>query len=178
MPSPFSAVSIRLATVADAQAIAEVYVCSLHWAYQGLLPQDYLDSKRATLSTRVEARRTELEHVPEAQRWWIAEHMQQIAGFTITGPSRDPDSDLTIAEIHSLYLSPEATGKGIGRTLFSHAVEDLRQRGYDRATLWVLESNTRARRFYEAAGWVSDGMNKIVERPGVIFHEVRYVTAL
>lgn len=178
LPDPSAVASIRLATIADAQAIAEIQICSWQWAYRDLLPQDYLDHMATTLSTRIEARRTELESVPKAQRWWIAEYMQQIAGFALSGPSRDPDAVPATAEIYALYLSPEATGKGIGRALFSHAVEDLRQRGYEQATLWVLEGNARARRFYETAGWMPDGMSKIVERPGAVLHEVRYVTVL
>ena len=41
--------------------------------------------------------------------------------------------------------------------MFEHAVEDLRSRRFDTVTLWVLETNRRARRFYEVAGWKHDG---------------------
>ena len=47
-------------------------------------------------------------------------------------------------------------------------------RGYERATLWVLKTNLRARGFYEKAGWTTDGTTKTEERPGALFHEVRY----
>jgi hypothetical protein len=36
-------------------------------------------------------------------------------------------------------------------------VDDLRGRGFRTATLWVLETNERTRRFYEIAGWKPDG---------------------
>ena len=45
---------------------------------------------------------------------------------------------------------------------------------YAEATLWVLEDNPRARRFYERAGWHPDGARKAEERWGVRAPEVRY----
>ncbi len=50
--------------------------------------------------------------------------------------------------------------------------------GYRRATLWVLEANQRARRFYEARGWTPDGTSKIDDRGSFQLHEVRYSCAL
>lgn len=171
-------VTIRQATLVDAQTIAEVHVRSWQWAYRNLIPNDYLDSLSATLNRRIEARRDQLAHLPPQNRWWVAEHADHIAGFAMTGPSRDSDAPPLTAEVFAIYLAPNAAGKGIGRILFEYAVEDLRQREYDQATLWVLESNARARRFYEVAGWTLDGGSKSEERPGVVLHEVRYRTVL
>jgi len=39
--------------------------------------------------------------------------------------------------------------------------------------LWVLEENARARRFYERAGWASDGTRKDELRDGRARHELR-----
>ncbi len=50
-----------------------------------------------------------------------------------------------------------AWGTGAGRLLMSAFVERLRESGFEDATLWVLDDNPRARRFYEAAGWTLDG---------------------
>jgi hypothetical protein len=40
------------------------------------------------------------------------------------------------------------------------ALERLRQAGFEAATLWVLDTNTEARRFYEAGGWQWDRTTK------------------
>ncbi len=48
-------------------------------------------------------------------------------------------------------------GGGSAATLFASSVERLGELGYERATLWVMASNDRSRRFYEAAGWSWDG---------------------
>jgi ribosomal protein S18 acetylase RimI-like enzyme len=53
-------------------------------------------------------------------------------------------------------------------------MEGLRCRGFDEAVLWVLETNERARRFYEKAGWKTDGQTKTEERGPVVLNDVRY----
>ena len=167
-------VTVRQATPADAQMIAEIHVRSWQWAYRGLIPDSYLDGLSDTLARRIERYRGTLANLPPQNRWWVAEQAGRLAGFAETGPSRDPDSPALTAEVFAIYLSFDAAGKGIGRALFHQAVEDLRQRGYAQATLWVLASNERARRFYEAAGWTLDGGSRTEERGDVTLHELRY----
>ncbi len=171
-------VTIRQAALADVPAIAEVHVRSWQWAYRGQLPDDVLDRLSDTLARRIERFKVELANLPPDDRWWVAEQAGQIVGFAITQPSRDADAPPMTGEVALIYLLSEAAGKGIGRALFAHAVDDLRERGYHQATLWVLESNQRARRFYEAAGWVPDGADKTEELSGALMHEVRYHIAL
>jgi GNAT superfamily N-acetyltransferase/chorismate mutase len=52
--------------------------------------------------------------------------------------------------LHSLYVDPEAAGHGIGGALLD-LVKGLRPHGF---CLWVFESNTPARAFYEHRGLV------------------------
>lgn len=170
--------TIRSATVEDVPALAELHVRSWQWAYRGLIPDEYLDGMSATLEQRIEQRRTQLASLPPETRWWVAEQHSRIVGFAITGLSRDQDVPPETVEVYAIYLAQDAAGQGIGRTLFAHAVSDLCQRGFERAILWVLTGNQRARRFYEAAGWTPDGTSKTDERPGTLLHEVRYHVAL
>ncbi len=164
---------IRLATIDDARSIAELHIRSWQWAYKGLIPDSYLESLPTTLEQRVERNQTRLASRGRDERMWVAEEQGRVVGYVDTGPSRDADAASDTAEVYAIYLEPEASGKGIGRALLAHAVQDLRQRGYRQATLWVLESNARARRFYEAAGWLPDGAAKTEEMPGALLHEVR-----
>ncbi|MBN2118008.1 MAG: GNAT family N-acetyltransferase [Anaerolineales bacterium] len=60
------------------------------------------------------------------------------------------------ASIENLWVLPEFIGKGVGKTLFLHAVERSRQRGYE--TL-QLEADPNAVGFYEKMG-----MHKIGEQ--------------
>lgn len=166
--------NIRAATVDDALVIAELYVHSWQWAYRGLIEDEPLDALSDSLEKRIKELRAGLAELPPDARVWVIEQDGHVAGFANTNRGRDADADAGTAEVLSLYLFPEAVGQGLGRALFACAVEDLRQRGFKRATLWVLESNQRGRAFYEAAGWVPDGTSMIEEWSGTTLREVRY----
>ena len=116
-----------------------------------------------------QARRTGSE-----ERTWVAESAGRVVGFASTDPSRDPDATGGTGEVYAIYLEPDVVGTGVGGRLFAQAVEDLRQRGYRAATLWVLEGNARARRFYDTAGWRPDGTVTIDQMLGAELREVRY----
>lgn len=168
-------VIIRQATLPDAQEIAEVQMRSWQWAYRGLIDDDYLDHLSDKLDQRIASYQAQIPNLPPQNRWWVAEQDRHIVGFAMTGLSRDPDVAPSTAEVFAIYLAQQVAGKGVGRVLFARSVDELRSQGYDQAVLWVLESNTRARKFYEAAGWTPDGSRKTEERPeGTHLDEIRY----
>ncbi|RPJ13143.1 MAG: GNAT family N-acetyltransferase, partial [Actinobacteria bacterium] len=105
---------------------------------------------------RLEQHRRSLEEPRAGWKTWVADDEGPV-GFAVTGPSEDADAGERTAELYAIYLDPEQLGTGLGRRLLEHAVEDLRSRRFDTVTLWVLETNERARRFYEVAGWKHDG---------------------
>jgi GNAT superfamily N-acetyltransferase len=146
---------IREADPKDARAIAEVHVRSWRAAYRGQLTDDFLDGM--TVEERLDQHRRGLEDAREDWRTWVAEDAGQVAGFAVTGPSEDADATERTAEVYAIYLDPDRVGTGLGRQLFERAVGDLRDRGFSSVTLWVLQTNERARRFYEVAGWAPDG---------------------
>jgi len=146
---------IREAVPADARAIAEIHVRSWQAAYRGQLTDSYLDG--LSVDNRLEQHRRSLEEPPAEWRTWIAREGDAVAGFVVTGPSQDADATERTGEVYAIYLEPDRVGTGAGRELFEYAVEDLRERRFDAVTLWVLETNERARRFYEVAGWTHDG---------------------
>ena len=52
------------------------------------------------------------------------------------------------------------------------ARDRLVEAGFKRASLWVLDTNDRARRFYQADGWQADGASKVDDSRGFPFREV------
>ena len=56
------------------------------------------------------------------------------------------------AEITSVYVLNSARRSGVGRALFKEAARHLQRNGHGAASLWVLETNTNARNFYDAIG--------------------------
>jgi ribosomal protein S18 acetylase RimI-like enzyme len=146
---------IREAEPKDARDIAEIHVRSWRAAYRGQLADDFLDG--LNVEDRLEMHRLALENPPAEYRMWVAEEEGRTIGFAVTGKSEDADADERTAEVFAIYLDPDHVGTGVGRSLLSHAVDDLRTRGFRSATLWVLASNEAARRFYDVAGWRHDG---------------------
>jgi GNAT superfamily N-acetyltransferase len=68
--------------------------------------------------------------------------------------------DKARGELSALYIVPEEWGSGVAGALPDEAVAGMRELGATEATLWVVEGNTRARRFYEREGWSADGETK------------------
>src|SRR5689334_10893229 len=147
---------IREAERHDAFAIATVHVRGWQWAYRGLLPDALLDGLSVT--DRAAWRDARLADPPAGERTLVVEADDgRVVGFAVSGPSRGLEDPPTDGEVYAIYLDPAVVGTGMGRGLFDHALSALRNDGYGRALVWVLETNDRARRFYEAAGFECDG---------------------
>jgi ribosomal protein S18 acetylase RimI-like enzyme len=104
----------------------------------------------------------------------VAEDEGSVVGFASCGESRDTAGE---AELYAIYVLPESWGSGAGPALMRAALERLGADGFSTATLWVLEDNPRARRFYEREGWSIDG-GRNGEHLGVRISEIRYRIAL
>lgn len=169
-------VHLRRANESDARGIAEVHVRTWQLAYRDLLPAAYLNALSIEARQRYWA--TELSVLPAERRPWLAEAAAEVVGFASGGPSRDEGMSPSVGEIYTLYVLPDCWARGVGRNLLDHAVRDLLEHGYDEATLWVLESNERANRFYQQAGWRTDGARKLDRIGDQEVSEVRYRIAL
>jgi GNAT superfamily N-acetyltransferase len=143
-------------------------------AYRGLIPQAYLDGLDPA------QRRIRWEQNLSETDWsnsgiLVADADGEVRGFVGYGPARDDDADpQQIGQVYSVYLMPDAWGRGTGRQLMTAAIEGLTEAGFCQATLWVLDSNARARRFYEAGGWSADGSVMRDDSRGFPLTEVRY----
>jgi len=168
-------VRIRDATVDDADAVALVHVHGWQWGYRGLLPGEYLDGLSA--ERRAEQWRSWLLE-PGRTRTRLAEENGACVGFAVSGPSRDPGADDDTGEVYAIYVEEDVAGTGVGTELLGSAIAWLTERGFARATLWVLEGNARARRFYEREGWTLDGAAKSDPREDFTMDEVRYAMSL
>jgi GNAT superfamily N-acetyltransferase len=163
---------VRDAEPVDAAAIARVHVESWQGAYQGLIPQPVLDGLEVS-AARIARWRRAVESAPGTVL--VAESDRSVIGFAHVGPTRDADGDpARTGELTTIYLLPACWSQGTGRLLMDAVVARLGVLGYADAMLWVLGTNVRARRFYEAGGWVHDGTVKTEERDGYSLSEVRY----
>lgn len=167
-------VEIRLATAHDAMSVAEAHVRAWQVGYRGLISQDHLDALRA----EDRARRYGFERMDLAGPFTqVAADGATICGHVTTGLSRDPDL-AGAGEIWALYVDPSRWGEGIGRRLLAAGCIQLARQGCEKAGLWVLSGNVRARRFYESAGWRFDGTERTDDIGADLVHEVRYARTL
>lgn len=160
---------IRRATLKDAPTLAEVHVTSWRKAYQDIVPSSHLEW--FTVEKREAVFRENLEQ--DRKETYVAESDGLVAGFVTMGACRDEDIGESVGEIGGIYLAPQWWRKGIGSTLVAFAEKELAARGYREVTLWVLERNSAARRFYEAMGFRPDGGTKEVQL-GAALSCVRY----
>ncbi len=152
-------VSIRRAVPGDARALAEIHVASWRAAYRGLLSDAVLDAQ--SVERRAAQWHDWLTHPTTPLHRHHALLREGVpAGFAVTAPTRDDDGDEGVFELAALYLAPDAMGQGFGAMLLGVALGEAAVCGARTVTLWVLDTNTRARRFYERMGFVADGTEK------------------
>lgn len=170
---------VRPANVADAAQIAEIHVRSWQGGYEGLMPHDYLDGLDPRQRSEMWGRSLEQADWSRGGTLVVSDDDARLVGFAHLRESRDDDADVTrIGEIWAIYLAPQSWGQGLGRELLATALQRLAEAGYDQVTLWVLDTNARARRFYEAAGFQPDGAVKVDDSRGFPLREVRYRRSL
>lgn len=110
-----------------------------------------------------------------------------VIGFAAFGPERDEDyqpgqplrepPEHRRAELYGIYVLPSRWSTGAGRALMDGVLGLTEHAGYTDISLWVLEVNIRARRFYEKAGFRLTGESGVLRGlPGVT--QVRYRRAI
>jgi GNAT superfamily N-acetyltransferase len=124
-------VVLRRATAADAPALADVWLRSYTAALTGVRRAHTDDEVRAWFRDVV---------VPERETW-VADAEGVVVGLMVLGPG----------EIDQLYLDPDWRGRGLGDR-FIQLAKELFPSGL---SLWTLQVNHAAARFYEMHGFVA-----------------------
>jgi len=138
---------IRPAKLEDAPAIARVHVASWQSTYQGMLPEEFLES----LSETGYADRWKRVIGEGSSRVYVAEHEGEVVGFASGGRERAGETGYT-GELYAIYVIDAAQRRGFGRELVRSTVAGLRELGLDDMIIWVLRDNQPARSFYERLG--------------------------
>jgi pimeloyl-ACP methyl ester carboxylesterase/ribosomal protein S18 acetylase RimI-like enzyme len=164
------AVAIRAATPADAAAIAAVHLASWRATYVAELSAAFRARQDSGAWTAMWRQRL----VDRDPSTLVAERDGRVVGILAAGPSRDRDTAADTWEIVNLHVAPAEHGRGIGRRLFDAAVAAARAAGAVELTLWVVDTNARARRFYEGRGMHADGARQQHPVEDERLREVRY----
>jgi GNAT superfamily N-acetyltransferase len=159
-------VSVRLASVQDASAIAAVQASSWKDALGGTLPPAVLDRLRDAGAIE-QWRRAVLDPPTARHRLLVALAGTDVVGFAAIGPADDPDSDpLTDAELLAVGVLPDRAREGHGSRLVNASIDYLRDDGFLRAQVWLADTDRSLRDFLEAAGWADDGARRRLDLRG------------
>ncbi len=98
----------------------------------------------------------------------------QAVGMITIGECRYTKKENSLIEIWRIYILPSYWRKCIGTELLTWGINEIRNKGYKKAELWVLEKNYSARNFYERFGFKHDGIIQIINL-GKDLSEYRYI---
>jgi GNAT superfamily N-acetyltransferase len=190
-------VVIRSASAADAGQIAAVMRASWRAAYEGIIAPEVIDrvtapdgGARVRQSFRARPWQktiVALADPPETppKRGAARGAADRIVGYAFFGPEQDvlgtpwPHPLSTagqqgrVAELYALYVHPAWWSTGTGRALMDRVLATIAVAPYLSVMLWVLRDNSRARRFYERAGFAPDGASHTIDGLGGVT-EIRY----
>jgi GNAT superfamily N-acetyltransferase len=133
------AVEIRAAVPGDADEVAEIWCLGWRDGHEGLVPQELVEA-RTEESFRIRA----ADRIPDTT---VATVGGDVAGFVMVVGD----------EVEQVYVSAPHRGTGVAGVLMAEAERQVRENGHERAWLAVVAGNTRARAFYERAGWSDEG---------------------
>ena len=97
-----------------------------------------------------------VEGKPHCLAWWNTTRSEDMPGY---------------AELICIHSLPGNWGNGYGSRMMDAVLQDMAHAGYKKVMLWVFEANTRARSFYEAKGFVTNGKRKPESAPVEICYE-------
>ncbi|MGW0230887.1 N-acetyltransferase family protein [Actinopolymorpha singaporensis] len=174
---------VRAATLADAPAMARVFVDTFRTAHRGQIPEHLLLERTYESSTQGwERTLREIAAAEDPQEYvCVAEDTAgEIVGIAMGGPPADwPFDDANRAahptgECYSLYVHTTRQRSGIGRALLADLATFLVSRGRRRLAIGVLAVNAPARAFYERIGGTLLGQRHF-DDSGVLLDEVVYI---
>ena len=149
----------------DINAIGKIYEKSWKFAYNGIIPKDYLDS--------ISGDKWFSHFGNKSMNSLVLIENNEFIGTSSYCKSRSEEFK-NFGEIVSIYLLPEYIGKGYGKKLFEATISKLVDIGYKDIFLWVLEENMRARYFYENQKFVFSDKSNYINIGGKNLKEVAY----
>lgn len=171
MPEPPPpAYALRPAVPADADALARGVIDGLA-EYPAFAPDGW--APPAFAAEAAHTRRA----LAEPDAWClVAEAGGEIVGQISLVPATAgprPVADATLAHVRNLFVHRDHRGTGLARVLDAAAADAARERGFSAMRLFVAAGQSRARAFYERAGWapVSEPFHDPV--PGLAMVEYR-----
>ncbi|MBC8946570.1 GNAT family N-acetyltransferase [Xenorhabdus indica] len=159
---------IRKACVYDVMKIALLHVKSWQAAYKHIIPEKKLG--KLSVHEKAKSWYKRLNRSDTGfPKTLIAEYGDEIFGFCSFGVSRD---DPNTGSIFAIYFYQNYWGMGYSQKLIYSALGELKLSGFKFVTLWVIEDNFRALKFYEKIGFLPSRKYKNVNILGCEIREI------
>lgn len=129
--------------------MGRMHVASWQETYQGLMPDELLDSPDLLPARESFWTAVLTEEQFSAHRVAVAEREGSLIGVAMAGPVQDKPWSM---HLYVLYVLALHHGFGVGKALLNAVVAPG-----ERAALWVADPNPRAQAFYRKHGFVPDG---------------------
>jgi ribosomal protein S18 acetylase RimI-like enzyme len=163
-------IEFRRAQANDAEAVAALHARSWRESYRGASSDAFLDGD--LLGERLRVWQERLGDPTPNQFVRLAVDGANLAGFVCAFGDHDPEWGSLIDNLH---VATESKRGGVGSALMRQAGAWLTRHYPDlRVYLWVLESNSPARRFYEQIGAHNAGVSTMETHGGAIVRSCRY----
>ncbi|WP_438463456.1 GNAT family N-acetyltransferase [Marinomonas sp. PE14-40] len=136
-------ICIREANTTEAELLTKLALESkAHWGYDS----DFMKACEEELSV------TAAHIMSDEITYMVYEANNEVLGFYAISQLTEIE-----AELDALFVKSTLIGKGIGRKLIKHAIQQVKSRGY---TSIKIQSDPNAEKFYRAAGGVLVGKQK------------------
>ena len=145
---------IRQANKQDIPRIAEIIVFGKRVAYRPIFENDYVSFNELQVVNLYEEYNSNLHRL---------DGMLLYDDGIVKGVINGQPIDAKTIEITDFYVEPFFVRQGIGTLLIEAMIQQARKKAYNKIILWVIKDNTKARKFYEANGFVSTGKTCIIE---------------
>lgn len=147
---------MRTATIEDLPAIIKIFLDCWKISYANVLPADIRDAMNA--ESAAELWRPSFDN--PSRTTFIVEVDENPVAIFRTGI--DPDNEERW-HLFSLYVAPEAAGRGIGTFIMDEVLRQAREAGHPSVNLWVFDENAIAKKLYSKAGFSPSGRTRVRE---------------
>lgn len=148
--------TIERVKLGDEEALAYIQTESWKAAFKDILQPDilarYTNPEKATAMYKRLLEQNigngyllKVGEEPHCIAWWDATREQDMPGY---------------AELICIHSLQGRWRNGYGSKMMETVLRDIANAGYAKVMLWVFEENVRARQFYEACGFVTNGKKK------------------
>jgi phosphinothricin acetyltransferase len=155
--------TIRVATAADAEAIAAIYA---PYVLETAISFEEVPPSAAEMAARM------AKALP-THPFLVLEEGGRIAGYAYAGPHNERAAYRWSANV-SVYVAADAHRRGIGRALYERLIETLRRQGFHSLYGGITLPNAKSVGLHEAMGFTHVGIYREVGFKFGRWHDVGY----